>query len=383
MLKVLAPDNPTHGGDADFRRDLVACVEALPEHARHSGRRLWSSLANAGLVTPLYLPAPHRHHSPVIAPRLRTLIETLDAHCPIGAVLSVCVQAASAVPLLLQHAPHQRTAVLDGTTTVALAVNDSAISGTSITAMRTTVERTRGDSVVVDGAKAWITNATTADYLLVLARNPKKARSFSSLTWIRIPTNHPGVSIHAADTSFSSGAGLGHCSLDHVTLSGDHVIGGIGRGMPIFTTHITMERWSSVWWSLSMARRILTQTRQRLDDRDTGGQALWSHQAIQHRFAECLLQFQLTQALANQGFTEGDTGTATNAMLAKVTSGRMLTAVLQECAQLHGADGFTMGGIQALRSEAAMFTLAGGAVESLLLAVAADAQRLLRDPRQP
>src|SRR5687768_7483913 len=101
LLKAPAPDNTTHDGDEDFRRNLVECVEALPEHARRSGRRLWSSLARAGLLTKLYLPAPHRHHSPVIAPRLRALIETLDAHCPIGAVLSACVQAASAVPLLL------------------------------------------------------------------------------------------------------------------------------------------------------------------------------------------------------------------------------------------------------------------------------------------
>ncbi|MFD4789933.1 acyl-CoA dehydrogenase family protein, partial [Streptomyces sp. NPDC058459] len=71
----------------------------------------------------------------------------------------------------------------------------------------------------------------------------------------------------------------------------------------------------------------------------------------------------------------------TAAALVKAAAGETADHVLDVCAHLCGADGFTAAGMQHRRAEAALFGIAGGSTETVLASVADHAEALLSRPR--
>ncbi|MDQ1740953.1 MAG: acyl-CoA dehydrogenase, partial [Pseudonocardiales bacterium] len=154
--------------------------------AGSDARTLWRSLGEAGVLRSL--PRESAHSLWVDPAALSELLGELDARCAPGAVLSVCVQVATVIPLLQNCAPVSPLAglvlerMLRGETMVALAATDAGLSGSALLDLRTEVLDT-ADGVSVHGGKEWISNAGHCDEVLVLARC-RPARHFTSYSWV-------------------------------------------------------------------------------------------------------------------------------------------------------------------------------------------------------
>lgn len=348
----------------------------LPAPAgRHaSGRELWASLGAAGALRGIYRDGlPERG---VVPARLRELMGGVEALEGAGPLLSVCVQAATVLPLLAEAGRRGPTPaavaedMLDGRTVVALAATDSG-PGSDLTALSTRAEETDVGTVLC-GTKRWITNAAHADLFLVLARR-RPGPHFTSFTWYLVPADDPRVRVEAAPGPYFAGSGTGHVHLDGVPVLADGPVGGAGRGLALFARHITVERLAGGLWAAAACRRALADTRDRLADR-----GLWEQPAIRQRLAAALVRTRQLEALVDALGPSVATGhDHTAAALVKAAAGETADHVLDVCAHLCGADGFAAAGMQHRRAEAALFGIAGGSTETVLAAVADQAERLL------
>lgn len=353
---------------ADFHEAVLAASAA--------GVPVWPALGSGGVLDTVLPPGAATPHPD----RLRTLLTLLDARHPVGTVLSVCVQVATALPLLRapgSGAPVQAVhdAALRGAATLALAVTDAGAPGSDLMAMTTTA-RITGDEVVVSGAKAWITNACTADHALVLARHRPQPH-FTSFVFVLVPTGAPGVKTEPAGGALFAGAGLGHLRFDDVTVGRDHVIGAPGRGLPLFARHVATERLAGAYWAAAICRRTLAATH-----RSLAGRGLWDNDAVRARFAACLIDLRRIEAMSTAHTTAHSTGrdALLSSMLLKAATAQSLERVLGECVQLQGAGAFGDDGPARLRTEAAMFGIAGGATGAMLAGIAEHATDLMGIP---
>ncbi|PHX41998.1 acyl-CoA dehydrogenase [Pseudomonas sp. NZIPFR-PS5] len=337
-----------------------------------AGRKIWAELGASGALADVYRDG--KPQNGVDPDKLRVLLGSLDARDDAGMVLSACVQLASSLPLLAEMAPESLAlaATLAGDAITAWAATDVG-SGSDLTALATTAT-VIGDRVVVSGEKRWITNATEADWLLVLARR-REGSHFTNFSWVLVPADAPGVSAKPADIALFQNAGVGHIHLEEVSLPLSAVIGGAGRGLPLFARHIAVERLASGLWASAMCYRALSATKAWLSARGD----IWQQHGVRERFARALVQARQLDALARMVATriaiEHDHAAAA---LLKASAGIAVNQVLETCAHLYGAEGFVNDGMQRLRTEAAIFAIAGGATEVVLGGVADQADVLLR-----
>ncbi|MFF9203835.1 acyl-CoA dehydrogenase family protein [Streptomyces sp. NPDC014986] len=339
-------------------------------------REVLTGLAHAGTLDRLYPAGPAGRIDAVL---LRRLLGAADARGPQGLVLSLLVQLATALPLLAQTASSPVAekvlgAASEGQALLALAATDEQ-AGSDLTGLATRVDLTAADAdnggtVVLDGVKRWVTSATTADHALVLARH-RPGRHFTSFTWLLVPLDTPGVSVRPADTPLFAGSGVGHVTFSGCRLDRGHLLGRPGRGLALFARNIAVERLASAAWGTELCRRVLADTATRLAGRTVDGTPLDRHPAVRQRLAECAVRVSALDALwtASCDRITGERD-ATAAAVLKAASGATVDHVLSACAQLWGADGFSAGGIQQLRAEAALFGIGGGATEVVLDTVA-------------
>ncbi|MGW2640677.1 acyl-CoA dehydrogenase family protein [Streptomyces sp. NPDC001348] len=338
-------------------------------------REVLAGLARTGLLDRLYPAGPGGEIDAVL---LRRLLGAADARGPQGLVLSLLVQLATALPLLAQTASSPvaekvlRSAA-EGQDLLALAATDQQ-AGSDLAGLATRVDLTAADTdsgtVVLDGVKRWVTSATTAGHALVLARH-RPGRHFTGFTWLLVPLCAPGVTVRPADTPLFAGSGVGHITFSGCRLDRGHLLGRPGRGLALFARNIAVERLASAAWGTELCRRVLADTAARLARRTVDGTPLDRNPAVRQRLAECAVRVSALDALWTAS-RERITGRrdATAAAVLKAASGATVEHVLTVCAQLWGADGFVAGGIQQLRSEAALFGIGGGATEVVLDTVA-------------
>jgi len=361
----------------DPRATYRAAVAAAAAGAGDS-RTLWRNLGRAGVLLPVYPPPGER---PEVDPDcLQDLLAELDARLRLGLVLSVCVQVATVIPLLRAAAGDSPladqvlTEALRGDAVTALAATDAGLSGSALLDMRTEL-RDDAEGVVLRGGKAWIANASCCDYALVLARH-SPARHFTSFSWVLVPAGHAGVTCQPATTELFTGAALGHLRFDDVRLGREHVVGRRGRALAEFAWHIGTERLAGALWVRALCRRVLQGTREYLQNRCAGEGMLWENAAIRERFARCLVEFRRLDALCAAYRAPG--GGVAEGMLLKAGCAESADRILGECVNLQGADAFRDGGLAVLRTQAAMFGIAGGATGTMLAGVAEHADELLR-----
>ncbi|WP_201304977.1 acyl-CoA dehydrogenase family protein [Streptomyces sp. GS7] len=358
-----------------------AALDALPPTA--TGAEVWRALGGAGLLTRAY-----RGGDPRTGPDpdgLAELLGAVDARFSLAATLSVSVQLATALPLLAvgreRRAHHALDGALAGRATVALAATD-VTAGTDLTALRTRVTLD-DDGLTLTGEKNWIANTTTAAHFLVLARH-RPGRHFTHFTWVLVPAGTPGVTVRPADSALFADAGTGHLAFDGVRLGRDHILGRTGFGLPLFARHIATERLAGAQWAVALCRRVLADTHRHLTRRAHGDGTLWDLDAVRQRFASCLVRASELRALvADLSDAVAFRYDATAAATLKAAAGATVHHVLDTCGRLWGAAGFTTGGVQELRAQAALFGIGGGATEVVLGTVADAAESVLAALARP
>lgn len=290
----------------DFRRRVVAFAraeldEAVEPRDRESSfwREGWARCGEFGL---LGLPVPRSEGGSEIDPLTMMLaLEGLSYGChDNGLVFAVANHLCSCVLPLLHHGSAEQKRrylplLASGRMVGANAMTEPG-AGSDTAAIESRAER-RGDHWVLDGCKAYITNAPVADLFVVFARTGE-GRSLDHLSAFVVDRTFPGLRVGPDLAKL----GLRTTPLAEVTFEECRVpvanlLGGEGNGGMVFRTSVDAERFFLSACHLGAMKRQLEASVARVNQRRQFGRPIGHFQTLAHQLAGIKVDIELAEAL--------------------------------------------------------------------------------------
>ena len=213
--------------------------------------------------------------------------------------------------------------------------------GSDLGALRTSAVRD-GSEWVLNGSKTFITNAMSADLVLVAARTSPEKRS-KGISLFAVEHDRPGFERGTKlDKVGQPEADTGELFFTDVRLPEENLVGEVDRGFIAMMERLPRERMSSSITNVANAAQILSETIEYAKARTAFGQPIGSFQYNKFTLAELVTQIDVTQAYVDQciaALTRG-TLTAVDAAKAKWWSAEVQNTVLDACVQLYGGYGY-------------------------------------------
>ncbi|XP_077557253.1 putative acyl-CoA dehydrogenase 6 [Haemaphysalis longicornis] len=245
--------------------------------------------------------------------------------------------------------------------------------GSDVAAVQTTALR-RGDDLVINGGKMWITNGAQADWMCLLANTRQEGPPHKTKSLICLPLKTPGVTVARNIKK------LGHRSSDTVQLFfGDvhvpakNIIGEEGMGFTYLMLQFQEERLIVAINRMSIMERMIRETMEYCRQRKVFGQPLASHQVVQFRLAELQTEVEALRALNYRVaalMMSGEDVTLLVSM-AKLKAGRLEREVADSCLQYWGGMGYAEEAPMArVFRDGRLLSIAGGADEVMLAIIA-------------
>lgn len=200
-----------------------------------------------------------------------------------------------------------------------------------------------GDSIVLNGVKAFVPNAGQAETFVVAARpagDPADAVP-CNVTLVLVERDDAGVSVHAQKSM--AGEPLGELHLDNVRVPATRALGEPGKGRDALEYALTRAILADVAYALGAAEHAMDMAVEYAKNRVQFGRPIGSFQAIAHKAADMAVDLDAARMLLYRGAYQLDEGTgdATDASMAKVWAGEAGRRVIANAHQMHGAIGFT------------------------------------------
>jgi len=329
-----------------FRHQLRRYIEAelTPQHARwrQQGfipRQTWQGLGDLGFLLP-ELPARYGGADAHLGFQLVVQDEMARAE-----IISLGVHAIAAHYILAYGTEAQRQrwlpALAAGRSLAAIAMTEPGC-GSDLKAIGTRARRD-GDSYVIDGAKTFITNGSTANLLVLAARTGESGSRGVSLLVLETE-NLPGLRIgrrlekigqHASDTA--------ELFFDGVRVPCAQLLGGQeGRGFSQLMQELPFERMVVAVIAAAAIERAVELTVQYTRQRKAFGQSIADFQNTRFKLAECATRSHVVRSFVNDCIQRLLDGTLDDeaAYMAKWWTSEQQCAVVDECLQLFGGYGY-------------------------------------------
>ncbi len=179
--------------------------------------------------------------------------------------------------------------------------------GSDASALRTTATK-EGDHYVINGVKQFITSGKNGHVAIVIAVTDKGAGKKGMSAFI-VPTNAPGYQVarledklgqHSSDTA--------QINFDNCRIPAENLIGAEGEGYKIALSALEGGRIGIAAQSIGMARSAFEAALQYSKERVSFGTAIFNHQAVGFRLAECATQLEAARQLMYHAATLRDAG---------------------------------------------------------------------------
>lgn len=238
-------------------------------------------------------------------------------------------------------------------------------------AMRTTAVR-KGDHYVINGYKRWITGASDADFLQLVAATDRSKGSRGGLSMFLVDTATPGLKV-VGKTKTMMGDEPCEIALDDVIVPAENIIGNEGDGMRSAQTWITSGRLYQACRGLGVAKRCLDLMINYSKQRVTFGVPLAERQAVQFMIADSYTEYKMTQLFVYQLAARTDAGVAHRheSYMTKIAGTELGFRVADRCMQIHGGMGLaTEMPISKMWRDARSFIITEGPVEVMRMVLA-------------
>lgn len=267
---------------------------------------LYKALAGAGLIrleTELNGRGP-AHQSQV------TVLEELGAGATSVGV-SIVVQYMG-VELLHRFADDAQrneflAPLLDGDARMSFALSEPD-GGTDVArAMSTRAHRDEDGSWVLNGRKKWIGAASSADFLIVLARTAEIERSsIDGITMFIVPRSTPGITTTPIDTMGIRALEQADIVFDDVRVPADLVLGEEHRGFRQVLATLNGERLNGAAVALGIARGALETAVEYAGRREAFGRPVGAFQALQHELVDAAVSVESARLLLHNAARTSD-----------------------------------------------------------------------------
>ncbi|XP_037081150.1 probable acyl-CoA dehydrogenase 6 [Pollicipes pollicipes] len=215
-------------------------------------------------------------------------------------------------------------------------------SGSDVASIQTRAER-KGDDLVINGQKMWITNGCQADWICLLA-NTNKGAPHKSKSLICVPMDTKGVTIaKRIDKMGMRSSDTAQIFFEDVRVPADNIIGEEGKGFTYQMEQFQEERMAGIALSLVPMELCIQQTIEYTRQRKAFGKSILDNQVVHFTLAELQTEVELLRSLlyrSVESFVQGEDVTELVSM-GKLKSGRLVREVSDKCLQFWGGMGFT------------------------------------------
>ncbi|EIN02525.1 acyl-CoA dehydrogenase domain-containing protein [Paraburkholderia hospita] len=214
-------------------------------------------------------------------------------------------------------------------------------AGSDASALRTTATRD-GDSYVLNGVKQFITSGKNGNVAIVMAVTDKSAGKRGISAFV-VPTDTPGYVVarleeklgqHSSDTA--------QIIFDNCRVPAANLIGAEGEGYRIALSGLEGGRIGIAAQSVGMARAAFEAALAYAKERESFGQPLFAHQAVQFRLADMATQLEAARQLIWHAASLKDAGQPclTEAAMAKLFASEAAERICSAALQIHGGYGY-------------------------------------------
>ena len=216
-------------------------------------------------------------------------------------------------------------------------------AGSDAAAMRTTARSTE-QGYVIDGQKAWISNAGIADHYVVVCRlaGPEE-RSFAVFV---VDAENPGLRVSERIDVIAPHP-LGTLTFSQCRVPAEALVGEAGAGMKVALGTLDIFRSTVGAAALGFARRALDESLAWTTTREAFGKTLSEFQLTQARLADMAVAIDASALLVYRAAWTRDTGApriTREAAMAKLYATEAAQRVIDDGVQLLGGRGVISGG---------------------------------------
>jgi alkylation response protein AidB-like acyl-CoA dehydrogenase len=254
--------------------------------------------------------------------------------------------------------------ILRGEVMAALAVTEPE-AGSDAAAIRSTATKTDG-GWRISGYKRFITNATHAETVLVLARTTAGAGNKGlSLFAVRRGTAGLNVQPPAAKLGWRC-SDTADIAFDDCEVGEDALIGELDAGFKCVMNGFNLERIVLATGSVGLGQAALDASVQYATERVQFGEPIGSFQSIRESIARMAADLEAARQLAYHAARKLDAGESctAEASMAKLVAAEMAQRVTTKAIQIHGGSGFMMElPVQRYHRDSIIMSIGGGTSE--------------------
>nr|WP_302180760.1 acyl-CoA dehydrogenase [Microbacterium sp. NC79] len=215
-------------------------------------------------------------------------------------------------------------------------------AGSAATDMSTRAE-IRGDKIVINGRKRWISNGGEADTYLVYARM-NDTPGAKGIGAILVDAGTPGLSFGARERLMGfRTVPSADVVFDDVEVPIENLVVSPPDGFKKLFGCFSIERLGNTTMSIAIAQEALDRTIQYVQEREQFGRPIADFQAVQLTLAEMTIAVESARLLRDRAVMNLDRGrlSVLEVSLAKCAANEMARKVTAQAIELHGGNGYT------------------------------------------
>jgi acyl-CoA dehydrogenase len=233
----------------------------------------------------------------------------------------------------------------------AFSMTEPEVAGSDPTTLQTRAVRD-GDDYVITGHKWFSSNASIADFLIVMAVTDPDARPHQRASMFIVPADTPGVNVlrdvptmeHPWE-EFGKYGGHAEILYEDVRVPKEALLGAEGAGFLIAQQRLYPGRIHHCMRWLGVAQRAFDMLCERALSREAHGSALADKQTVQNWIADSAAQMQAARLMTLHAAwvmdTQGASAARKEISLIKFYGAQVLHDVVDRALQIHGSLGYS------------------------------------------
>jgi alkylation response protein AidB-like acyl-CoA dehydrogenase len=214
-------------------------------------------------------------------------------------------------------------------------------AGSDVSAIRTTARRDGGEWVL-DGEKAWITNAGFARWYVVVARTGEEGSR--GLSAFAVPSDAPGFSVGTPEHKLGLRASrTAPLVFEGCRIPAGNLLAAEGQGFKVAMATLDHSRLGIAAQAVGIHQRALELAVEYARERRQFGKPIAEHQAVQMELAQMATELAAARALTRAAAALADDGSPEAgrfASQAKLYASEAANRAAAKSLQLHGGNGF-------------------------------------------
>ncbi|GAA5101787.1 acyl-CoA dehydrogenase family protein [Haloechinothrix salitolerans] len=202
-----------------------------------------------------------------------------------------------------------------------------------------------GDDWILNGHKAWITNAGVSEYYTVLAVTDPDGKRGSNVSAFVVEKSDPGFSFGAPERKLGiKGSPTRELHFDNVRIPGDRMVGKPGEGLKIALRTLDHTRITIGAQAVGIAQGALDEAVAYVKEREQFGKTIGEFQGVQFMLADMAMAVETARQMvyvAAAKSERGDDDVTFYGAAAKCHASDVAMKVTTDAVQLLGGAGYT------------------------------------------